>query len=306
MTDDTHIEAQEEQQKEQKTQPVKAIWLRKCWKKLLGKDVPVVAVLRLSGIILAESLLGTGKRGLSLDGLEEDIQRAFNLSKTHLKAVVLQINSPGGSPVQSELIYTRIRQYAEEKNIPVIAFVEDAAASGGYWLACAGDEIFASRNSIVGSIGVVSSGFGYVDAMKKLGVERRVHTAGESKSILDPFQPENKKDVDILMSVAKDMHDSFKEVVRERRPTIVEKDEERLFSGEFFSGLTGKELGLVDELGEMRQVMRARYGDKVKCVKVNRESNWLKRRLGMAMDGVVGAVVYQLESRSWWSRLGIG
>jgi signal peptide peptidase SppA len=184
----------------------------------IKKPKSKVAVLRLSGVIGSAGMM---KKGISLDDLNDDIEKAFELSG--VKAVALQINSPGGSPVQSELIYKRIRELSDEKKIPVYSFVEDVAASGGYWLACTGDEIYASESSIVGSIGVISAGFGFVDAIKKLGVERRVYTQGENKSILDPFQKEDPKDIDILMNLQKDVHESFKNLVRSRRDGKIKK-----------------------------------------------------------------------------------
>ena len=186
---------------------------------------PVVAVVRLNGVI---GQMGPLRGGLSLRGLAGIIERAFRQKR--LKAVALAINSPGGSPVQSSLIHARIRALAEERDIPVLVFCEDVAASGGYWLACAGDEIYANENSIVGSIGVVSAGFGFVELIKKLGVERRVYTAGEKKAALDPFRPESPDDIARLKSIQIDMHDSFKELVRRRRGKRLRVPEEQLFS----------------------------------------------------------------------------
>src|SRR5713226_7181168 len=190
---------------------------------------PVVAVLRLSGVIGLR-----GRRGLSLAGKATAIERAFKLSG--LAAVALSINSPGGSPVQSALIFRRIRQLAEEKNIPVLAFAEDVAASGGYWLALAGDEIYAEETSILGSIGVVSASFGFSQLIGRLGVERRLHTAGERKSLLDPFLPENPSDVERLTALQQDIHRAFKEHVCRRRAGKIDEADDTLFNGDVLTG----------------------------------------------------------------------
>jgi signal peptide peptidase SppA len=275
-----------------------------CFKKLLQKikkPVKTVAVIRLSGVI---GSAGAFKKGLCLEDIEDDIEKAFDVSD--LTAVALQINSPGGSPVQSELIYNRIRAYAKEKEIPVYSFVEDVAASGGYWLACSGDEIYASTSSIVGSIGVISAGFGFVEAIKKLGVERRVYHQGENKSVLDPFQKEKPKDIEILLSAQKEVHEAFKNLVRTRREgKINPSDEDRLFSGEFWAGGMGKELGLVDEIGDMRSVMRKKFGDKVKFEKISKQKGFLKRKLGIIGGEFADGVMSSVEAKGLWSRFGL-
>jgi signal peptide peptidase SppA len=275
-----------------------------CFARILNKlrdKSDKVSVLRLSGIIGGG---GKFKKGLSLEEIEDDIEKAFKVK--NLKAVALEINSPGGSPVQSEYIYARIRSFADEKKIPVYSFVEDVAASGGYWLACTGDEIYASSNSIVGSIGVISSGFGFVEAIKKLGVERRVYHQGENKSILDPFRPENPKDIEILMNLQKDVHEEFKNLVRSRRGDKIKKaDENQLFSGEFWTGKRGLEFGLVDGIGDLRSVMRKKFGEKIEFEKISAPKGWLKRKLGIfggsLAEGVVGAVA----DRAVWARFGM-
>ncbi len=279
-----------------------------CFKKILQcipaklkNKAPRVAVIRLSGVIGA---VGSFKKGLSLDELVDDIEDAFDVS--NLKAVALQINSPGGSPVQSELIYKRVRALSEEKNIPVISFVEDVAASGGYWLACTGDEIYASTSSIVGSIGVISAGFGFVDAIKKLGVERRVYSQGNNKSILDPFQKEKPEDIEILKSAQKEVHEAFKNLVRQRRKgKIKDSDEDKLFNGEFWSGGQAKDLGLVDEIGDLYSVIRAKYGDKVKFEKISKPKGWLKRKLGVFQENIVSNVISSVEEGQAWKRFGL-
>ena len=266
---------------------------------------PVVAVLRLSGVIGG---MGPLRAGLTLSGLAGQIERAFEMKR--VKAVALSINSPGGSPVQSALIAQRIRDLSKEKDVPVIAFTEDVAASGGYWLACAADEIYANENSIVGSIGVISSGFGFQELIQRFGVERRVHTSGEKKAILDPFREEDPKDVKRLQAIQKDIHESFKELVRSRRGDRLKAPERTLFTGEFWTGRRALELGLVDGHGELRQVMRQRYGETVKLRKIEGKRSWWRRRFSLEADlpkpgdwaaGLIAAV----EERSLWSRFGL-
>jgi len=261
---------------------------------------PLVNVLRLDGVIGRTS--GPRRGGMTLSDLAESIERAFKGSQ--VKAVALAINSPGGSPVQSALIATRIRALAAENDVPVFAFCEDVAASGGYWLACAADEIFADPASIVGSIGVVFAGFGFPEMLAKIGVERRVHTAGEKKAILDPFQDEDQGDVEILKDLQADIHAQFKAHVRSRRGDKLQADEDVLFTGEFWTGSRAHGLGLVDGLGDLRTVMRERYGEKVRLKVVGRRRGWLEKRFGMRTewaDDLIGAV----EARSLWARYGL-
>jgi signal peptide peptidase SppA len=261
---------------------------------------PLVNVLRLDGVIGRAS--GPRRGGMALSDMAESIEKAFK--GPQLSAVALAINSPGGSPVQSALIATRIRALAAENEVPVYAFCEDVAASGGYWLACAADEIYADPASIVGSIGVVFAGFGFPEMLAKIGVERRVHTAGEKKALLDPFKSEDQEDVEILKELQADIHEQFKDHVRERRGDKLQADESVLFSGEFWTGNRALGLGLVDGLGDLRSVMRERYGEKVKLRVVGRRRGWLDKRLGMRndwADELIGAV----ESRALWSRYGL-
>lgn len=283
--------------------------LKKCKSKLkrliLGKPKPHVYILRLSGVI---GHAGAFKNGITLDSMNAQIEKVFHDKEA--KAVALQVNSPGGSPVQSELIYKRIRQLSEEKNIPVYAFIEDVGASGGYWLSCAGDEIYASRSSIVGSIGVIAASFGFVKAIEKMGIERRVHTQGENKSILDPFKPEKQVDIDIIHSVQKEIHDAFKDLVTTRREGKLDLEhKDRIFSGEFWSGEQAMELGLVDGIDDMYHFMKQKFGEKVKFIKVSRETSWLKRKLGMVSDAfsdaLVGSVLSEFKRAEHESRLGI-
>ena len=263
---------------------------------------PVVPVVRLSGVIAAGSLLSA--RGLSIETVAPLLARAFKTRGA--KAVALSINSPGGSPVQSTLIAQRIRLLAAENKLPVIAFVEDVAASGGYWLACAGDEIVADPASIVGSIGVISSGFGFHELIARYGVERRVHTSGESKSMLDPFRPEKAEDVERLSRLQSEIHDGFKGWVRERRGGRLKGDDALLFSGEFWTGKRGLELGLVDSLGELRATLQQRYGAKVHLPVIAARRRFLARfGLGSGVDMIGPSTLAALEERAHWQRFGL-
>ncbi len=263
---------------------------------------PVVPVVRLSGVIASGGLLGV--RGLSIEGVAPLLARAF--AQRGAKAVALAINSPGGSPVQSALIAQRIRLLAAERKLPVIAFVEDVAASGGYWLACAADEIVADGASIVGSIGVVSAGFGFQGLIDKLGIERRVHTSGENKSMLDPFRDEKPEDVERLLRLQAEIHGGFKDWVRERRGAKLNGDDSLLFSGEFWTARRGLELGLVDSLGELRSVLQARYGAKVHLPVIATRRRLLSRfGLGSGIDSIGPAMLAALEERAHWQRFGL-
>lgn len=263
---------------------------------------PVVPVVRLTGVIAAGGLMGG--RGLSIETTASLLRRAFG--QRGARAVALSINSPGGSPVQSALIAQRIRLLAAEKNLPVIAFVEDVAASGGYWLACAADEIVADPSSIVGSIGVVSASFGFQDLLARLGVERRVHTSGERKAMLDPFRPEREEDVMRLKALQAEIHDGFKDWVRRRRSGKLKADETMLFSGEFWTGRRGLDLGLVDSLGELRGVLQARFGAKVHLpVIAHRRSLMQRLGLGARLEEVGPSTLAAIEERHYWQRFGL-
>jgi signal peptide peptidase SppA len=270
---------------------------------------PVVGVIRLSGVI---GSVGPLRSGMTLAGLETAIERAFKLPR--LAAVAISVNSPGGSATQSDLIAGRIRDLAKEKDVKVLAFCEDVAASGGYWLACAGDEIYARDTSVVGSIGVIAAGFGFPQLLHRFGVERRVHTAGDKKAMLDPFLDEKAEDVERLKRLQDDIHESFIAHVRARRGDRLKADAGTLFSGEFWSGKGARELGLIDDFGEMRQVLRARFGDKVVIKRVDGGRPWWRRRLGLA-DGsgvgrseaerLVAGGLAAVEERALWARYGL-
>ncbi|MFQ5623579.1 MAG: S49 family peptidase [Paracoccaceae bacterium] len=256
---------------------------------------PVVSVIRLRGVIVGAARLGGP--ALNDELLAPLIERAFTGGKP--KAVALSVNSPGGSPVQSALIAARIRRLADEKKIPVYAFCEDVAASGGYWLATAADEIFADPNSIVGSIGVISASFGFHDLIGRHGVERRVYTAGEDKSLLDPFRPEKKKDIARLQRLQKIIHDNFIEQVKKRRGARLKG--EGLFTGEIWSGREALDNGLVDGLAHLVPKMKEVYGDKVRFMVHGPRRSLFQRLGGSGVDAVMGAV----EERLIWARYGL-
>jgi len=272
---------------------------------------PTIAVLRLAGVIGA-GRFGRPGAGLNLADMAGPIGAAFKLKR--LKAVALAVNSPGGSPVQSALIAGRIRQLADENEVPVYAFCEDAAASGGYWLACAADTIYAQPASVVGSIGVISAGFGFDQAIKKLGVDRRVYAAGGVKSQLDPFQPEKRDDIKRLRALQDDIHGQFKDWVQSRRGERLKEDAPDLFEGAFWTGAKALELGLVDGLGDLRSVMRETYGENVRLRLVEKPKGLLQRRLGLGVSGGdtgdIGAglsrgLIAAVDEQAWWARLGL-
>src|ERR1700690_3251392 len=237
-------------------------------------DIPVGPVVRLSGVIGVSSPL---RPGLLLSSIARSLERAFSVRNA--RAVALIINSPGGSPTQSHLMLRRIRQLAQEKKIPVLAFIEDVGASGGYMLACAADEIICDHYSIVGSIGVVGGSFGFPKLMEKLGIERRIYTAGERKVMLDPFEPEKPEDVKRIKAIQKEIHGHFIALVKERRGAKLNGPDKTLFSGEFWTAQTAIELGLADSLGELRSTLRARYGDKLRMPLISAERSFFGRKM---------------------------
>lgn len=263
-----------------------------------SSQAPRIAVVRLQGSISARPGFAGG---ISLAGVAPVLDRAFGLKR--VAAVFLVINSPGGSPVQSSLIARHIRRLAEEKQVPVVACVEDAAASGGYWIACAADEIVADPASILGSIGVVAAGFGFEGALQRLGVERRMHTAGSEKSFLDPFRPEVPEDVARLEVLLEDLHGEFRTWVLSRRAEKLKAAPEALFTGRFWPGRKAVELGLADRLGDAAGEAKRRFGDKAKLIPVGGRRPGLLRRLlpGLGAEAVIGA----LEERAAWGRLGL-
>ena len=278
----------------------------------LRRDVPVVPVVRLSGVIGAVTPL---RPGMTLAAVAKMLERAFGTKNA--KAVALAINSPGGSPVQSRQIYLRIRQLAAEKKLPVLVFVEDVAASGGYMIACAGDEIFCDPSSILGSIGVVGGGFGFQEMIRKIGVERRLYTAGEHKATLDPFLPENADDVARLKAIQREIHAIFIALVKGSRGVRLKGADDMLFTGEYWAGETSVTLGLADGIGDLRSTLRARYGEKVLTPVIAPASGMLAGLLGRrspgagslaALDGIGGLpddLISALETRAIWAKFGL-
>ncbi|WP_207540456.1 S49 family peptidase [Sabulicella rubraurantiaca] len=266
----------------------------------LSPRPPTVAVVRLEGPISARAgFLG----GLNLAGLAPVLERAFSLKGA--SAVFLAVNSPGGSPVQSALIARRIRQLAAEKKLPVVAVCEDAAASGGYWIACAADEIVADAASVLGSIGVISAGFGFQEAMARLGVERRLRTAGSEKATADPFLPERDADRARLEELLQDLHEEFKAWVRERRGTRLKAPETELFTGRFWAGRRGLELGLCDRLGDLRSEAERRFGPKVKLVRIGGKRRRFPFSLLPSGRALAEGAMAAAEERAAWARLGM-
>ena len=275
------------------------------------RGTAVVPVVRLSGVIGAVTPL---RPGMTLAGVAKTLERAFAV--TNAKAVALVINSPGGSPVQSRQIYLRIRQLAQEKKLPVLVFVEDVAASGGYMIACAGDEIFCDPSSILGSIGVVGGSFGFTDLIKKIGVERRLYTSGEHKATLDPFLPEDPDDVARLKALQREIHATFIALVKQSRGARLKGEDGYLFTGEYWAGERSVALGLADAVGDLRATLRARFGDKVRTPVIAPSTGLLSGLLGRksaaagtlaALDGIGGLpddLISALEARAIWAKFG--
>jgi serine protease SohB len=273
----------------------------------LRPDIPVVPVVRLTGVIGVVTPL---RPGVMLATVARSLERAFSVKRA--RAVALVINSPGGSPSQSNLICRRIRQLAEEKKIPVIAFIEDVGASGGYMLACAADEIVCDQYSIVGSIGVVGGSFGFPKLMDKLGIERRIYTAGERKVMLDPFEPEKPEDVKRIKAIQKDIHEHFIALVKERRGAKLQGADKTLFSGEFWTAQKALQFGLVDSIGDIRGLLRERYGEKVRTPLITERGLFGRRVPGVNVaemlarqPGLTDDVISALEARALWARYGL-
>jgi len=274
------------------------------------KDLVVIPVVRLSGVISASS--SPVNKSLNLAGVAPLLEKAFKIKNA--PAVALVVNSPGGSPVQSRMIVSRIRELAKKHNKKVLIFVEDVAASGGYMISLAGDEIFADETSIIGSIGVVSAGFGLDKVIEKLGVERRVYTAGKNKVTLDAFQPENEDDVKYLNKLLEEIHDVFITMVKEGRDEKLTDDED-LFSGRFWTGATALKLGLIDGLGHISEIIKERYGEKVELKLIQPRRGFLSRgapgginigSLGTDIGtGIVDRAIDGVEERALWSRFGL-
>ena len=263
------------------------------------KKKMTVAHIKLNGVI---GNAGKFKQGIDFAGQEELIKKVFSLKKA--VCVAITINSPGGSPVQSHLIYNFIRQEAKKNKKKVIVFAEDVAASGGYLISCAGDEIYANSSSIIGSIGVIYSSFGFTELIKKIGIERRVHTAGKNKSTLDPFLEEKNEDIERLKKIQLELHKDFIDVVEKSRGSKLKKSEVELFSGEFWSGNKAKELGLIDDTGDANQILREKYGEDVVIKKFEKSKSWLSKKLSSSNDRV-DQLANILDEKSVWQRYGL-
>ena len=263
------------------------------------KKKKIVPHIKLSGVI---GNVGKFRQGIDFSSQEEIIKKAFSIKKA--SAVAVTINSPGGSPVQSHLIYKFIREQAKKNKKKVIVFAEDVAASGGYLISCAGDEIYANSSSIIGSIGVIYSSFGFKDLIQKIGVQRRVYTAGKNKSTLDPFLDEKQEDIDRLKNIQLELHKDFINVVEESRGTKLKKETGiELFSGEFWSGRKAKDLGLIDGIGNADQILRKKFGEEVVIKKFEKSKGWLAKRLSSSEDHA-DKIISILEARSIWQRYG--
>ena len=274
----------------------KRTWLQR----LTGRGKTVIPVVRLHGVIAAEQRQGR----LNIATVAPLLKRAFAIKSA--PAIAIVVNSPGGSPVQSRLISKRIRDLANEHNKPVLVFVEDAAASDGYFIAVAGDEIIVDPSSIVGSIGVIMAGFGFVGALEKLGVERRVHTAGNNKSTLDPFLPEKASDIERIKQFELDIHQVFIDHVKAGRTGRLKAADDVLFTGEWWTGMRGVELGLVDAIGDLHETLRSRYGRHVVLKLIEPKRPWFGvPRIGFSTAGLTGDLAATIEDRAVWARLGL-
>ncbi|MAH89370.1 MAG: S49 family peptidase [Pelagibacterales bacterium] len=267
----------------------------------------IIGIVKLSGIISTETRLGS-RGGLNLNDLSDSLTKAFCFK--NIKAIVLLVNSPGGSPVQSALIANRVRDLAKEKEIPVYCFIEDLAASGGYWLSCAADKIYAMESSIIGSIGVITSGFGAVEALKKIGIERRVYSQGKNKGLLDPFLPEKKDDVKQILNIQKDLHAQFINWIKKRRGKRLKAKDEVLFNAGIWSGVKAKDLGLIDGIGDYYNVMKNIFGEDVKFKDFSKKTSWFKQKFfssknSLNSDIIIDNLINKIEERIIWSKYGL-
>ena len=258
------------------------------WWKSFFKRSWIVPIVRLDGVIGSSGQFGGG--GLTDSTLAPVLEKAFGMSR--IKAVALIINSPGGSPTQSSLIAARIKRISKEKNVPVIAFCEDVAASGGYWLACSAEEIYADENSIVGSIGVISASFGFHEFINRQGIERRVYTAGEDKSVLDPFRPEKKSDIQKIKKIQIAIHDNFKRYVAQSRGGKINTDV--VCTGEFWDAKKALELGLIDGVEHLEPLLKKRFGEKIEFKPVSRKKALFARLSKSMIDSIFGALISKL------------
>ena len=261
----------------------------------------VIPHIRLAGVI---GSAGRFKQGIDFSGQQEIIKKAFSFKKA--KCVAVSIYSPGGSPVQSHLIHDYIKQLAKKNKKKVIIFAEDVAASGGYLIACAGDEIYANSSSIVGSIGVISASFGFQDAIKKIGVQRRVYTAGKNKSTLDPFKEEKEEDIERIKKLQLELHSDFIEVVKKSRGTkLKDPEKNNIFTGEFWSGSASIKLGLIDGIGNAEQILREKFGEDVVIKKLEKQKSFIAKKLSSSIDNQIDNIASVIEERALWQKFGL-
>jgi signal peptide peptidase SppA len=265
------------------------------------KKKTVIPHVRLTGVIGAA---GKFKQGIDLAGQRDILKKAFSFKK--VKYVAISINSPGGSPVQSHLIYSYIKQLAKKNKIKVMIFAEDVAASGGYLISCAGDEIYASSSSIIGSIGVISASFGFKDLIKKIGIERRVYTAGKNKSTLDPFVEEKDEDIKRLKDIQLELHSDFIKVVEESRGAkLKDVEKNNIFTGEFWTGATALKLGLIDGIGNADQILKEKFGDKVVIKNFEKQKGFIAKKLSSSINDPINSLTNLLEQKSLWQKFGL-
>ena len=265
------------------------------------KKKVVIPHVRLTGVI---GSAGRFKQGMELANQRDILKKAFSVKK--ISHVAISINSPGGSPVQSHLIYSYIRELADKKKVKVIIFAEDVAASGGYFIACAGDEIYANSSSIIGSIGVISASFGFKDLIQKIGIQRRVYTAGKNKSTLDPFVEEKEEDIKRLKNIQLELHADFIKVVENSRGSkLKDPEKNNIFTGEFWTGKTALELGLIDGLGNADQVLKEKFGDKVIIKNFEKQKGFLAKKLSSSFNDPFEKMINTLEEKSMWQKFGL-
>ena len=265
------------------------------------KKKKIIPHIRLTGVIGSS---GRFKQGIDFSGQQEIIKKAFSFKKA--KNIAISINSPGGSPVQSHLIHDYIRQLAKKNEKKVIVFAEDVAASGGYLIACAGDEIYANSSSIIGSIGVISASFGFQDAIKKIGIQRRVYTAGKNKSTLDPFKEEKEEDIERIKRLQLELHSDFIEVVKKSRGSkLKEPEKNNTFTGEFWSGTASMKLGLIDGIGNAEQILREKFGEDIVIKKLEKQKSFIAKKLSSSIDNQIDNLASVMEERALWQKFGL-
>ena len=267
----------------------------------LFKKKKIIPHVRLTGVI---GNAGRFNKGMDLAGQQDILKKAFSIKK--IKHVAISINSPGGSPVQSHLIYSYIRQLADKKKIKVLIFAEDVAASGGYLISCAGDEIYANSSSIIGSIGVISASFGFKELIKKMGIERRIYTAGKNKSTLDPFVDEKEEDIKRLKDIQLELHADFIKVVETSRgKKLKDPEKNNIFTGEFWTGASALKLGLIDGIGNVDQILKEKFGEEVVIKKFEKQKSWLGRKLSASVEGQLSNTLNSIEDKSAWQKFGL-